>query len=111
MIIRLLAAISGLAAVAVGAFGAHGIADPQAKAWIATGASYGLAHAAAALWASDRHATVALLMAAGALVFSASLYLLGLGAPRWIGAVAPIGGLMMLAGWALLIVQLLRNRS
>ena len=38
-----LAGLNGLLAVGIGAFGAHAIADPQAKAWIATGALYGSA--------------------------------------------------------------------
>jgi len=35
-------------------------------------------------------------------LFSGSLYALALGAPRWLGAVTPVGGLCFLAGWALL---------
>ena len=33
---------------------------------------------------------------------SGSLYAMALGAPRWLGAVTPLGGLCFLAGWALL---------
>ena len=39
---------------------------------------------------------------AGSLVFSGTLYAMTLGAPRWLGAVTPIGGLLLLAGWLLL---------
>jgi uncharacterized membrane protein YgdD (TMEM256/DUF423 family) len=38
----------------------------------------------------------------GALLFSGSLYALAAGAPRWTGAITPIGGLLFLAGWAVL---------
>lgn len=102
-----LAAASGFMAVAAGAFGAHGVTDPLAKSWLETGGHYQLVHAAAAL------ACVILarqglggarlsagLFVAGALVFSGTLYLMGFGAPRILGAVTPIGGLMLLAGWA-----------
>jgi uncharacterized membrane protein YgdD (TMEM256/DUF423 family) len=42
------------------------------------------------------------LLAGGALVFSATLGLLALGAPHWVGAITPLGGVAMIAGWALL---------
>ena len=44
----------------------------------------------------------ALCFALGLLVFSGSLYVLALGGVRWLGAITPIGGLLLLAGWALL---------
>jgi uncharacterized membrane protein YgdD (TMEM256/DUF423 family) len=103
-----LAAINGLLAVAVGAFGAHAIADPQPKAWIATGAQYALGHAAAAFAVLDRAWAAAWAMTIGALVFASALYALALTGERWLGAVAPIGGTLMVAGWALLLWQVLR---
>jgi uncharacterized membrane protein YgdD (TMEM256/DUF423 family) len=103
-----LAALNGLLAVIVGAFGAHAMTDPQAKAWVATGAIYGLAHAAAALAVMARAPTAAWSLTVGAMVFSGTLYLMALGLPRWLGAVTPIGGVLMIAGWALLIWHALR---
>ncbi len=105
-----LAAVNGLLAVAVGAFGAHAIADPHAKAWIATGAQYGLGHAVAALVVADRSRAAAWAMTLGALIFSGALYALALTQLRWLGAAAPVGGTLMMAGWALLIWQLLRRQ-
>jgi uncharacterized membrane protein YgdD (TMEM256/DUF423 family) len=35
-------------------------------------------------------------------IFSGSLYAMALGAPRWLGAITPIGGLLFLIGWAVL---------
>lgn len=102
-----LAAINGLLAVAVGAFGAHAIAEPQAKAWIATGAQYGLGHAAAAFAVLSRSQSAAWAMTVGALMFAGALYVLALTGVRWLGAVAPIGGTLMIAGWALLLWQVL----
>jgi uncharacterized membrane protein YgdD (TMEM256/DUF423 family) len=49
-------------------------------------------------------------MTAGALIFSASLYLIALTGERWLGAVAPIGGTLMIAGWATLAWRVLRAR-
>jgi len=103
-----LAALNGLLAVAVGAFGAHAMTDPQAKAWVTTGAVYGLAHAAAALAVITRAPAAAWSMTFGALVFSDTLYLMAFGLPRWLGAVTPIGGVLMIVGWALLIWHALR---
>lgn len=106
-----LAALNGLLAVAVGAFGAHGISDPQAKAWIATGAQYALGHAAAAFAIMGRSPLAGWLMTAGALIFAGTLYGMALGGPRLLGAVTPIGGTLMIGGWTLLLWSALRGQS
>jgi uncharacterized membrane protein YgdD (TMEM256/DUF423 family) len=104
-----LASLSGLMAVAAGAFGAHGVADPQAKAWLQTGAQYQLTHALAvfgcfAVWrmGGAQAQLAAWLFLAGGLVFAGSLYLMAFGAPRWLGAVTPIGGVLMILAWGTL---------
>jgi len=104
-----LAALNGLLAVAIGAFGAHAITDAQAKAWIATGATYGLGHAAAALAVADRSRAAAWAMTLGALLFAGALYVLALTGQRWLGMVAPVGGTLMIAGWATLLGAALRR--
>ncbi|WP_267897102.1 DUF423 domain-containing protein [Henriciella barbarensis] len=48
-------------------------------------------------------------MIIGAVIFSGTLYAMALGAPRWFGAITPIGGLGLLAGWALFAVAALRS--
>jgi uncharacterized membrane protein YgdD (TMEM256/DUF423 family) len=105
-----LAALNGLMAVGAGAFGAHAAADPQAKEWLRTGAQYQLAHAVAALccYGLMRAAVgpanwAAWLFGFGALVFSGSLSLMALTGVRALGAVTPIGGVLLLIGWAMLI--------
>jgi uncharacterized membrane protein YgdD (TMEM256/DUF423 family) len=104
-----LAAISGFLSVAFGAFAAHGIADPQAKDWLKTGASYQFMHAlavfacAALMQLGARRARFApAFFLAGTIFFCGSLYAMALGAPRWLGAVTPIGGVLFLIGWAVL---------
>jgi uncharacterized membrane protein YgdD (TMEM256/DUF423 family) len=104
-----LASLSGFLAVGAGAFGAHGVADPKAKAWLETGGHYQLIHALAVfacvmLWrmGATSAALAAWLFLAGALIFSGSLYLMAFGAPRILGAVTPVGGLLLLAGWLVL---------
>jgi uncharacterized membrane protein YgdD (TMEM256/DUF423 family) len=105
----LLAAGASLAGigVALGAFGAHGLKamlGPDALAWWQTGVQYQMWHALAlvALGASGVAwaARPAWLMGAGAAIFSGSLYLMALTGMRWLGAVTPIGGALMIAGWA-----------
>lgn len=104
-----LAAVIGFLSVALGAFAAHGVANAKAQGWLRTGAEYGLIHVLAALAcaslarAGAQRARLALpLFVTGAAVFLATLSGLALGGPRWLGAVTPIGGLMFLAGWAVL---------
>lgn len=110
----LAAAAAGLGffGVAFGAFAAHGIDAPQAKAWIQTGAQYQMVHALAALIAllMPRPApAAAAAFIAGAAIFGGSLYALALGGPRMMGAVAPVGGLAFLAGWLLLAMAAIRQ--
>ena len=104
-----LAAILGFFSVALGAFAAHGLADPQAQGWMRTAAEYGLVHALASLAClplvragADGARLAPPLFLAGAAVFSGTLAAMALGGPRWLGAVTPVGGLMFLAGWAAL---------
>jgi uncharacterized membrane protein YgdD (TMEM256/DUF423 family) len=113
-----LAGASGFLAVAAGAFGAHGVSDPVAKSWLETGGHYQLVHAAAALacWLMARQGVPRAMLSAwlflgGALIFSGSLYLMALGAPHILGAVTPIGGLALLAGWASLALGALFSRE
>ncbi|MCY7353022.1 MAG: DUF423 domain-containing protein [Cytophagaceae bacterium] len=47
---------------------------------------------------------------AGSLIFSGSLYLICLTGARWWGAVAPIGGLLMIAGWVAFLLAVYRSR-
>lgn len=112
MPILTLGAVLGFIAVGLGAFGAHGLEgklDAKATGWWETATLYALVHAAlitgiglskkAGLSGLDASA-IALVF--GVLIFSGTLYAMALGAPRWFGAITPLGGLAMLAGWALL---------
>jgi uncharacterized membrane protein YgdD (TMEM256/DUF423 family) len=108
--------ISGFLAIALGAFGAHGLqarlgaaADGAKRmGWWQTAAQYHLLHAlalglVAVLVARIPQARLAgFAFVLGTLLFSGSLYLMALGGPRWLGAVTPLGGLGFLAGWAVL---------
>lgn len=94
-----LAGLSGALAVAAGAFGAHG-ASGEAAEWLRTGGQYQLLHAVAALIALRLDARgPAWLFVAGGAIFAGTLYLMAVGAPRWFGAITPIGGTLLIAGW------------
>jgi uncharacterized membrane protein YgdD (TMEM256/DUF423 family) len=106
------ALLAGLA-VAAGAFGAHALKSslsPEALGWWQTAVEYQMWHALAllALARVERAGLASALLTAGTLVFSGSLYLLALTGARWLGAATPLGGLLLLAGWALLALRALR---
>lgn len=107
----LFAAVNGLTGVALGAFAAHAATDPQAIGWLRTGSTYQLLHAAAALACAGRAPAAAQAMNLGGAVFAGTLYAMALGAPRILGAVTPLGGLMMMAGWGLLAWAALRRKA
>ena len=109
------AALNGAMAVALGAFAAHG-AGPAIKTLLTTGAQYQLAHALLALvcaaWPGrDRLVGFAgWLAAAGGLVFALTLAMIGLLGLSAMGAVAPIGGILMIAAWLLLAFAAFRTQ-
>jgi uncharacterized membrane protein YgdD (TMEM256/DUF423 family) len=112
-----LAAINGLLAVAAGAFGAHG-AVGAARDWLRTAGEYGLIHSLAVFAAfllvreGSRAAGVAAwLFLAGAVIFSGSLDVMAVSGQLWLGAITPIGGLLLLAGWASLAFAAFRLKS
>jgi uncharacterized membrane protein YgdD (TMEM256/DUF423 family) len=97
--IMIFAALSGALAVAAGAFGAHGATGPAVE-WLKTGGQYQLIHAVAALVALRFEAKgPAMMFLAGGAIFAGSLYLMALGLPKWLGAVTPIGGTLLIIGW------------
>ena len=103
------AASAGFLAVALGAFGAHALADgfdAKAASWWETATLYLMVHAALATALSAMDGTkfglAAAILLGSAVLFAATLYAMALGAPRWFGAITPIGGLGMLAGWGLI---------
>jgi uncharacterized membrane protein YgdD (TMEM256/DUF423 family) len=108
------AAILGFIGVALGAFGAHAlrgrVAPEMIEVW-KTGVLYHLLHtlallAVAALGAKvARPRLVAGLFLAGIAIFSGSLYLLVLTDVRVLGAVTPLGGLSLMAGWITLAIS------
>jgi uncharacterized membrane protein YgdD (TMEM256/DUF423 family) len=99
----------GFSAVFFGAFGAHllrGFLEKSGTTQIwQTGVLYHLVHAVVLLvlsgWRPVPRVAYQLIFV-GAIVFSGSLYALALSNFRWFGAITPLGGLGMLAGWLVL---------
>lgn len=103
-------ALSAFLAVGAGAFGSHALRarlTPERLATFETGVRYQMYHALALLgvawaatrWPSGLTTASGWLFVLGTLVFSGSLYLLCLTGKRWLGAITPLGGLALLAGW------------
>ena len=99
--------------MAFGAFGAHALRtrlSPELLAVFETGVRYQMYHAfavIAAAWAYARwkhrvFSVAGVLFLMGIVVFSGSLYVLALTGERWLGAITPIGGVALLAGWVCL---------
>lgn len=108
---RSFAALSMALAIAAGAFGAHAAADAKAADWLATGSLYQMAHGLGAWMIASRHPRLALLLLGGAFLFAATLYAMAAGAPRWLGAITPIGGAMMIVGWLIVAARTWSRRA
>ncbi|WP_201588332.1 DUF423 domain-containing protein [Psychrobacter jeotgali] len=115
-----IAAINMAIAVALGAFGAHGlknVASAQQLEWWQTATLYLFVHGLGLLLVGLLirfnliAQTSAWLLQIGILIFAGSLYAMTLGAPRWFGAITPIGGVLMIAGWLWLAITAFRLGS
>jgi uncharacterized membrane protein YgdD (TMEM256/DUF423 family) len=102
-------ALLGGLGVAAGAFGAHVLKDALGAGrlgWWNTAVQYQMCHAVALLALAalpvPRRGFAAALLVSGTIVFAGTLYIMALTGLRWLGAVTPIGGLLMIAGWAVL---------
>jgi uncharacterized membrane protein YgdD (TMEM256/DUF423 family) len=117
---RIFAAGSILAGLGVvfGAFGAHALGaslSPKTLSTFETGVRYQMYHGLGLLalawaisrWPERQLVPGAWLLLAGTVVFSGSLYFLVLTGARWLGAITPIGGVALIAGWGLTAWRLL----
>lgn len=115
-----IAAINLAIAVMLGAFGAHGLksfATPEQLAWWATATQYFFYHGLGLLILAVLNKTTPtlpikypfILIQIGIIFFCASLYIMALGLPRILGAITPIGGAFMIAGWLLLAWQAMKH--
>lgn len=109
----ILGALSGFLSVSFGAFGAHAIKQWMSADLMAiyqTAVSYQMYHSLgliliALVYQQQQHKMIKAagwLMLSGIIVFSGSLYTLALTDSRWLGAITPIGGILLLLAWLLL---------
>jgi uncharacterized membrane protein YgdD (TMEM256/DUF423 family) len=122
-IFLLLGSISGFLSVALGAFGSHvlkGRLNDYLLGVFHTGVTYQTTHALALVlvallckWFPDSSALTwaGWCFAVGTLLFSGSLYALSFTNIKALGAITPFGGLLFLAGWALLAVHAWKSVS
>ena len=118
----LLGCIAALLAVALGAFGAHGLKAriaPELMSAYKTGVEYHFYHAlglicvglaACQLPQSAYLERAGWAMLAGIVLFSGSLYLLALTGVGALGAITPLGGLAFLAAWGLFAAAIIKTR-
>ena len=121
MNIIIVAAINLAIAVMLGAFGAHGLktrATSEQLVWWHTATEYFFNHALglfmigilAKILPEISFKLPALALQFGIVLFCGSLYAMTLGAPRWFGAVTPIGGLGFIIGWLSLALIVFRAK-
>ncbi|MBV6459334.1 MAG: hypothetical protein HONBIEJF_02480 [Fimbriimonadaceae bacterium] len=106
--------LSGALAVALGAFGAHGLKETlgdDLPTW-QTAAQYHLIHTVMLLiTAHSGYRNSMRLFGIGMLIFCGSLYLLAAVKLRWMGAIAPIGGTCLILGWIVLAMELAKEHG
>lgn len=121
----LLIGLNGALAVALGAFGAHGLKSRLDTAGMLsvwdTAVHYHLAHAIACLaifiWAEAQPNRAKKLRVAlfswliGCLLFAGSLYWLALGGPKFLGPITPLGGVALIIGWITISLEGLRRNA
>jgi len=121
MVFALGSALAALG-VALGAFGAHTLKTriaPEMLAVFETGVRYQMYHALGLLalawamtrWPERRLATSAWMLLIGTLIFSGSLEILAVTGVRWLGAITPLGGVLLIAGWTLAAWRLLHRST
>ncbi len=117
--LAVISALSGFVAVALGAFGAHGLrglVEPELLVVWQTAVQYQMFHALALLaivvvgvrQTSSLLVASGWLFAAGTLLFSGSLYGLVITGNKSLGMVTPFGGVLFLIGWIVLLFALIK---
>jgi uncharacterized membrane protein YgdD (TMEM256/DUF423 family) len=106
------AAALGFLAVALGAFGAHGLKEVLTQNGMTAiwdkAVFYHFVHTVVLFVLAERSVfpqNAGWLFLAGIFLFSGSLYLMVITGAHWLGAVTPVGGICLLAGWAVLIFR------
>ena len=120
------AAILGIIAIILGAFGAHAlkkVLSPEQLATFETGVKYQMYHALFLLFlastnviANNTKKIIFYAIVTGVILFSGSIYILATSNLtginfKPIGILTPIGGLFLIAGWGIIILKMINNKS
>jgi uncharacterized membrane protein YgdD (TMEM256/DUF423 family) len=114
----IISAVSGFTAVAIGAFGAHGLREtlsPQMLEVYKTGVLYQLVHSVVLLALSLNIGIKARLplifFLLGTILFSFSLYIYSTSGIRTFAMITPVGGFCFLIGWLIIIYEAVKMKS
>ena len=118
-------AFFGMTAIILGAFGAHALKanlSAEQLQTFETGVKYQMYHALLLLFvgiysgiSAKKKNVIFWLISAGIIMFSGSIYILATNAiegfNKIIGPVTPLGGLLLIVGWLILLIDFLRQKS
>jgi uncharacterized membrane protein YgdD (TMEM256/DUF423 family) len=114
----IISAVSGFTAVAIGAFGAHGLREilsPQMLDVYKTGVLYQLIHSvmmsALSLNTIIKAKLLLIFFLLGIILFSFSLYIYSTSGITFFAMITPIGGFCFLVGWLLIIYEAIKMKS
>ncbi len=114
----IISAVSGFTAVAVGAFGAHGLREKLTTEMLEiykTGVFYQFIHTIVLLILSltnfIKTKFTSIFFLAGIILFSFSLYLYSTSGIQFFAMITPVGGVCFLIGWLLLLVEAIRTKE
>ena len=114
----IISAVSGFTAVAIGAFGAHGLRETLSKQMLEvykTGVLYQLMHTAVLLALSLNTVIKAkgpsIFFLIGIILFSFSLYIYSTSGIRFFAMITPVGGFCFLIGWLFIIYEAIKMKS
>lgn len=114
----IISAVSGFTAVAIGAFGAHGMREKLSTEMLEvykTGVLYQFIHTIVLLILSltnfIKTKIASIFFLAGIILFSFSLYLYSKSGIKFFAMITPVGGVCFLIGWLLLIVDAIRTKE
>ena len=112
---RIVAALNGFMAVAMGALAAHGVADAHAASLAEKASYYQLIHAVLLLWLASQKGRVfnlsRLAVITGLILFCGSLYIKALTGWEEITHLAPLGGTSFMVGWVLIAFKSINTKS
>ncbi|MBK9098715.1 MAG: DUF423 domain-containing protein [bacterium] len=114
----IISAVSGFTAVAIGAFGAHGLREKLSSEMLEvykTGVLYQFIHTIVLLVLSltnfIKSKLSSIFFLVGIILFSFSLYLYSTSGIRFFAMITPVGGVCFLIGWLWIIIEVIRKKD